>query len=178
VFLGFVQYFKKHNVSETVCVSIFRCEAWDITLLGPLERASLNHWSTHPHLKTETDPVSETFFLILDDGQIQKSVRLISVDRHQNCVMYCGGSKQRQDGRCGGPGDMDVRPVTSRNRRDYWVLCGLAAVSKQTAQLHLLRPTGLKRTRVSVSTVKSQKWNTRFLNVFSKSKVTMPRSRH
>jgi hypothetical protein len=28
------------------------------THLGPLERATLNHWT--PHLKTETDPVSET----------------------------------------------------------------------------------------------------------------------
>jgi hypothetical protein len=42
-----------------------------------------------------------------------KVIRLISVDRHQNCVMYCGGSKQTKDGRCGGPGDIDVRPVTS-----------------------------------------------------------------
>jgi hypothetical protein len=34
------------------------------TLLGPLERANLNHCcdyvSPSPHLKTETDPISET----------------------------------------------------------------------------------------------------------------------
>jgi alpha-D-ribose 1-methylphosphonate 5-triphosphate diphosphatase PhnM len=29
------------------------------TQLGPLERANLSHW-THLHLRTETDPVSET----------------------------------------------------------------------------------------------------------------------
>jgi hypothetical protein len=37
------------------------------TLLGLLERANLNHWS-----RMETDPVSETFFLVFrisDDGQ-------------------------------------------------------------------------------------------------------------
>jgi hypothetical protein len=42
------------------------------TLLGPLERANLNHWI----LRTETDPVSEMLcslaFRILDDGQSPK----------------------------------------------------------------------------------------------------------
>jgi hypothetical protein len=35
---------KDHNVSETGCVSVFRCMGQDKpTQLGPLERASLNH---------------------------------------------------------------------------------------------------------------------------------------
>jgi hypothetical protein len=42
------------------------------TLLGPLERAYFNHWSSED-LRTETDPVYETLcFLvsrILDDGE-------------------------------------------------------------------------------------------------------------
>jgi hypothetical protein len=73
---------KKHNVSETGSVSVLR---WGKTptLLGPLERANLNHWTTgpnrvgvFPHPRMETDPVSETlcFFIVifrknLDDGQ-------------------------------------------------------------------------------------------------------------
>jgi hypothetical protein len=51
------------------------------TLSGPLERGNVNHYSGDPtvyvspftHLKTVTDPVSETFcflvFRIWDDGQ-------------------------------------------------------------------------------------------------------------
>jgi hypothetical protein len=42
------------------------------TLLGPLERANLNHWASH-HLRMEIDPVSKMFcflvFRIADDGQ-------------------------------------------------------------------------------------------------------------
>jgi hypothetical protein len=30
-------------------------------LLGPLQRANLNHWTHWVHLRTETDPVSETY---------------------------------------------------------------------------------------------------------------------
>jgi hypothetical protein len=55
---------KYHNVSGTGSVYVLRWMGQDIpTQLGPLERASLNHW---------TDPVSETLwffvFHIPDDG--------------------------------------------------------------------------------------------------------------
>jgi hypothetical protein len=53
------------------------------TLLGPLERANLDHLLTQQgrclpsHLRMETDPVSKTLcsivFRILDDGQISKT---------------------------------------------------------------------------------------------------------
>jgi hypothetical protein len=33
---------RKHNVSETVSVSVLRGEGEDITLLGPFERVNLN----------------------------------------------------------------------------------------------------------------------------------------
>jgi hypothetical protein len=68
---------KKHNVSETGSVSVLRLGKAP-TLLGPLERANLNHWigpvvqgpnrvGVFPHLRTETDPVSETlcFFIVI-----------------------------------------------------------------------------------------------------------------
>jgi hypothetical protein len=42
---------KKHNFLETGSVSVLRWGGRPPTLLGPLERANLNHWS---------DPVSET----------------------------------------------------------------------------------------------------------------------
>jgi hypothetical protein len=45
--------------------------------LAPLERANLNHWTIlPPHLRTETDPVSEMLcflvFRIPDNGQSPK----------------------------------------------------------------------------------------------------------
>jgi hypothetical protein len=44
---------RKHNVSETGSVSILRREGWETpTLLGVFP----------PHLRTETDSVSETLF--------------------------------------------------------------------------------------------------------------------
>jgi hypothetical protein len=52
---------KDHNVSETGSVSVLRWMGQNKpTQLGPLERASLNHWS-----RTETDPVSETLWNFL-----------------------------------------------------------------------------------------------------------------
>jgi hypothetical protein len=60
---------KDHNVSETACVSVLRWMGQDRpTQLGPSERANLNHWSNWVglswpiHLRTETDPVSETLW--------------------------------------------------------------------------------------------------------------------
>jgi hypothetical protein len=57
---------KNHNVSETGFVSVLRWMGQDKpTQLGPLERASLNHWTglfCPIHLRTETDPVSETLW--------------------------------------------------------------------------------------------------------------------
>jgi hypothetical protein len=60
---------KYHNASETGSISVLMWMGQDKpTQLGPLERASLNHW-TNPglscpiHLRTETDPVSETLAL-------------------------------------------------------------------------------------------------------------------
>jgi hypothetical protein len=50
---------KYHNVSETGSASVLRWMGQDNpTQLGPLERASLNHW-------TETDPVSEKLWYFL-----------------------------------------------------------------------------------------------------------------
>jgi hypothetical protein len=52
------------------------------TLLGLLERANLNHWTSdcfRPHLSTETDPVSETLSSLVsripDDRQSPKTQR-------------------------------------------------------------------------------------------------------
>jgi hypothetical protein len=38
---------RKENISETGSVSVLRCERETYTLLGPLERVSLNHWTTY-----------------------------------------------------------------------------------------------------------------------------------
>jgi hypothetical protein len=38
---------KKHNVSETGSVSVLRGEGKTPTLLGPIERTNLNHWTIH-----------------------------------------------------------------------------------------------------------------------------------
>jgi hypothetical protein len=56
------------------------------TQLGPLERANLNHWIGHLHLKTETDPVSETscFLKYQTMGKVQKP---------NNSVCYTPSSK-------------------------------------------------------------------------------------
>jgi hypothetical protein len=78
-----------YNVSETGSVSVLRRgEGETSTLLGPLERASLSHWMlalpvrlsricvSHPHLRKETDPVSETLCFLVsrmpDDRQSPK----------------------------------------------------------------------------------------------------------
>jgi hypothetical protein len=37
---------KEHGISETGSVSVFRQERETPTLLGPLERVTLNHWTT------------------------------------------------------------------------------------------------------------------------------------
>jgi hypothetical protein len=83
---------RKHNVSDTESVSVLRGEGAETpTLLGPFERANLNHWTTHvsintalskgpnrvgvglPHLRMKTDPFSETFCSLVsripDDAQ-------------------------------------------------------------------------------------------------------------
>jgi hypothetical protein len=59
----------KHDVSETGSVSVLRCGKKPI-LLGPLERASLNHWIIRPVIEAQQNrffphlrrkhPVSET----------------------------------------------------------------------------------------------------------------------
>jgi hypothetical protein len=66
----------KHSVSEKRSVSIFRCEAGD-NVLGPLERASLNHGPKRvgvpaSHLKKEIDLVSEAlcFFKYWKMGKV------------------------------------------------------------------------------------------------------------
>jgi hypothetical protein len=45
------------------------------TQLSPLDRANFNHWTTH--LRTETDPVSETLCFLFprvpDDGESPKT---------------------------------------------------------------------------------------------------------
>jgi hypothetical protein len=59
---------RKHNVSETGYVSVLR---WGETpaLLIPLEKANLKGTQQskclHPHLRTETDPVSETLCFLV-----------------------------------------------------------------------------------------------------------------
>jgi hypothetical protein len=66
---------RKHDVSETGSVSVLRSGGEKTsTHLGPLDRANLNHWTSGAaHLRTKTDPVSETScFLaprITDDGK-------------------------------------------------------------------------------------------------------------
>jgi hypothetical protein len=63
----YVEDKKYHNVSETGSVSVLRWMGQDKpTLLGPLERA--RDWvglSCPFHLRTETDPVSETLWYFL-----------------------------------------------------------------------------------------------------------------
>jgi hypothetical protein len=53
---------RKHDVSETGCVSVLRCVGGGgtPTQLGPLGRANLNHWMrlAPPHLRTDTEPVT------------------------------------------------------------------------------------------------------------------------
>jgi hypothetical protein len=55
-------------------------------MLGPLERANLNHWIL-PHLKTETDPVSETLCFLVsripDDGQSPKNPVILNIIPHR-----------------------------------------------------------------------------------------------
>jgi hypothetical protein len=81
---------KYHNVSETGSVSVLRWMGQDRpTQFGPLERASLNHWTSRSswvglscpiHLRTETDPVSETlwyFFVIYTRRWIKSKINLI-----------------------------------------------------------------------------------------------------
>jgi hypothetical protein len=92
---------RKHDVSETASVSVLRWGGKTPTELGPLERANLDWDSKGPlrwggktptqissfygaqlslvfltHLRTETDPVSETscflFSRMPDDGKVQK----------------------------------------------------------------------------------------------------------
>jgi hypothetical protein len=68
------------------------------TLLDPLGRVSLGHWSSRPviearssasHLKTETDLVSETScFQILGNGKVQNSVILIATHHCQNRLEF------------------------------------------------------------------------------------------
>jgi hypothetical protein len=75
---------REHNILKTGSVSVLRWGGETPTLLDPLERPNLNHWSgtsrprtqnsrcLPPPLRTETDPVSETLcspvFRILDNG--------------------------------------------------------------------------------------------------------------
>jgi hypothetical protein len=37
---------RKHDVSETGSVSVFRCRGKIPTQMGPLDRANLNHWAS------------------------------------------------------------------------------------------------------------------------------------
>jgi hypothetical protein len=65
---------KNHNVSETGSISVLRWMGQDRpTQLGPLERASL---SCPIHVRTETDPVSETlcFFLSYNTRRWMESI--------------------------------------------------------------------------------------------------------
>jgi hypothetical protein len=39
---------RKHDVSETGSVSVFRCGEKDSTQLGSFDRANLNHWTSDP----------------------------------------------------------------------------------------------------------------------------------
>jgi hypothetical protein len=66
---------KKHNVSETGSVSVLR---WGKTptLLGPIERANLNHWIQFPKRYV----FSLLFMKNPDDGQSPKTQYL--------CVLY------------------------------------------------------------------------------------------
>jgi hypothetical protein len=81
----YIARYSKEHVSETGSVSVLMWRGGGTpTLLGPVERANLNHWNQQSsclpllHLRTETDPVSETlcplvFFRIPDDGQSPKT---------------------------------------------------------------------------------------------------------
>jgi hypothetical protein len=59
-------------------------------LLGPLEIANLNYWTCISHLKTETDPLSETlcsFFIFLeyqtmDNAQNPINAEFVSCHKH------------------------------------------------------------------------------------------------
>jgi hypothetical protein len=42
----------EHNISETRSASVLRLEGETSTLLGPLEEANLNHWTTHLGITT------------------------------------------------------------------------------------------------------------------------------
>jgi hypothetical protein len=80
----------KHDISETGSASVLRWRE-PPTLLGPLDRANLNHWtlalSKGPnrvggslHLRTEADPVSETLcdLVTLDFRMMDKFQKPIS----------------------------------------------------------------------------------------------------
>jgi hypothetical protein len=74
--LSIVGYSKDHKRIQRFGNSVCFCpqvKGWEAdTLLGPLERANLNHWTQQsrclppPHLRTETDPSfrNELFFSI------------------------------------------------------------------------------------------------------------------
>jgi hypothetical protein len=77
---------RKHDVSETASVSVLRCDGGKTpTQLGPSDRANLNHWT--PHLKTETDPASETSCFLVprisDDGKKSKNPVFLNVIHHR-----------------------------------------------------------------------------------------------
>jgi hypothetical protein len=80
---------RKHSISETGSVSVLRWGGKTPTLLGPLERANLKQSLAlskgpnrvgvfPPHLRTETDPVSETLCFLVsrrpDDEQSPKTL--------------------------------------------------------------------------------------------------------
>jgi hypothetical protein len=74
---------RKHDVSETGSISVLKCKRKTPTQLGPLERWRLAiskgpNWVGFfpPHLRTKTDPVSETSCSLVsgipDNGQSPK----------------------------------------------------------------------------------------------------------
>jgi hypothetical protein len=71
---------RKHDVSETGSVSVLRRKGGEDTQLGPLERAPF-------HLRTETDPVSETSCFLVsripDNGKVQKKTVILCVIHHR-----------------------------------------------------------------------------------------------
>jgi hypothetical protein len=71
---------RKHNVSETVSVSVLRRGEKDTSLLGPLEGANLNHWIQRSETLRFTNIFLE--FRAMDQVQIldvAESLRYFSI---------------------------------------------------------------------------------------------------
>jgi hypothetical protein len=84
LFVASILKTRDHKVSENASVSVLRWGRGETYCVGSL-RANLGYWILRnpteyvfpPHLRTETDPVSETLWSLVpripDDGQILKS---------------------------------------------------------------------------------------------------------